>query len=161
MLITLSINENAIMTLNKLRYIVAVSQEGNFRRAAERVFVSQPALSLAILWIATGANLLGLRVGKWLGNIGGAATYLAAAVLVVGGVAAWIARGGPATKLDLFPPLDAEKLNFWPQIFPSSSPRQPGASISPMNDLSTIVVFPSSSIMTAVRFDPPVGRDPW
>ena len=48
MLITLSINENAIMTLNELRYIVAVSQEGNFRRAAERVFVSQPALSLAI-----------------------------------------------------------------------------------------------------------------
>ncbi|HUX90649.1 MAG TPA: hydrogen peroxide-inducible genes activator [Gallionellaceae bacterium] len=36
------------MTLNELRYIVAVSQERNFRRAAERVFVSQPALSLAI-----------------------------------------------------------------------------------------------------------------
>jgi len=36
------------MTLNELRYIVAVAQEGNFRRAAERVFVSQPALSLAI-----------------------------------------------------------------------------------------------------------------
>jgi len=36
------------MTLNELRYIVAVSQERNFRRAAEKVFVSQPALSLAI-----------------------------------------------------------------------------------------------------------------
>jgi LysR family hydrogen peroxide-inducible transcriptional activator len=36
------------MTLNELRYIVAVSQERNFRRAAERVFISQPALSLAI-----------------------------------------------------------------------------------------------------------------
>lgn len=36
------------MTLNELRYIVAVSQERNFRRAADRVFVSQPALSLAI-----------------------------------------------------------------------------------------------------------------
>jgi LysR family transcriptional regulator, hydrogen peroxide-inducible genes activator len=36
------------MTLNELRYIVAVSQESNFRRAAQRVFVSQPALSLAI-----------------------------------------------------------------------------------------------------------------
>lgn len=36
------------MTLNELRYIVAVSQERNFRRAAERSFVSQPALSLAI-----------------------------------------------------------------------------------------------------------------
>ena len=36
------------MTLNELRDIVAVAQERNFRRAAERCFVSQPALSLAI-----------------------------------------------------------------------------------------------------------------
>lgn len=36
------------MNLNELRYIVAVAQELNFRRAAERCFVSQPALSLAI-----------------------------------------------------------------------------------------------------------------
>lgn len=36
------------MTLIELKYIIAVAQEGNFRRAAERVFVSQPALSLAI-----------------------------------------------------------------------------------------------------------------
>jgi LysR family hydrogen peroxide-inducible transcriptional activator len=36
------------MTLTELRYIVAVAQERNFRRAAERVFVSQPALSLAV-----------------------------------------------------------------------------------------------------------------
>jgi LysR family hydrogen peroxide-inducible transcriptional activator len=37
------------MTLNELRYIVAVAQERNFRRAAEKSFISQPALSLAIL----------------------------------------------------------------------------------------------------------------
>jgi LysR family hydrogen peroxide-inducible transcriptional activator len=36
------------MTLNELRYIVAVAQERNFRRAAEKCFISQPALSLAI-----------------------------------------------------------------------------------------------------------------
>lgn len=36
------------MTLNELRYIVAVSRERSFRRAAERCFVTQPALSLAI-----------------------------------------------------------------------------------------------------------------
>lgn len=36
------------MTLNKLRYVVAVAQERNFRRAAENFFVSQPALSVAI-----------------------------------------------------------------------------------------------------------------
>jgi LysR family transcriptional regulator, hydrogen peroxide-inducible genes activator len=36
------------MNLNELRYVVAVAQERNFHRAAERCFVSQPALSLAI-----------------------------------------------------------------------------------------------------------------
>jgi LysR family hydrogen peroxide-inducible transcriptional activator len=36
------------MTLNELRFIVAVAQERNFRRAAEKAFISQPALSLAI-----------------------------------------------------------------------------------------------------------------
>jgi len=36
------------MTLNELRFVVAVSKARNFRRAAEKCFVSQPALSLAI-----------------------------------------------------------------------------------------------------------------
>ncbi len=36
------------MNLNALRFVVAVSRERNFRRAAERCFVTQPALSLAI-----------------------------------------------------------------------------------------------------------------
>lgn len=40
--------ERTAMTLNELRFIVAVAQERNFRRAAERSFISQPALSLAI-----------------------------------------------------------------------------------------------------------------
>lgn len=80
----------------------------------EQATVTLAALSL--LWAATGANLVGLRVGKWLGNIGGTATYLAAAILIVGGAAAWIRTGAPATPLELLPELDAGKLNFWPQI---------------------------------------------
>jgi LysR family hydrogen peroxide-inducible transcriptional activator len=41
-------HQGAAMTLNELRFIVAVAQERNFRRAAEKAFISQPALSLAI-----------------------------------------------------------------------------------------------------------------
>ena len=36
------------MTLNELRYAVAVAQERHFGRAAEKCFVSQPSLSVAI-----------------------------------------------------------------------------------------------------------------
>ncbi len=36
------------MTLNELKFVVAVAQEHNFRRAAEKCFVTQPALSLGI-----------------------------------------------------------------------------------------------------------------
>jgi LysR family transcriptional regulator, hydrogen peroxide-inducible genes activator len=36
------------MTLNELRYVVAIAQERSFGRAAHRCFVSQPALSVAI-----------------------------------------------------------------------------------------------------------------
>jgi len=36
------------MTLTELQYIVAVAQERHFGRAAEQIFVTQPALSLAI-----------------------------------------------------------------------------------------------------------------
>ena len=36
------------MTLNELRFVAAVAIERNFKRAAEKCFVTQPALSLAI-----------------------------------------------------------------------------------------------------------------
>jgi len=36
------------MTLTELKFVVAVARERNFRRAAERCFVTQPALSLGI-----------------------------------------------------------------------------------------------------------------
>ena len=44
----LSNRSSSLMTLNDLRYVAAIAQERNFRRAAERCFITQPALSLAI-----------------------------------------------------------------------------------------------------------------
>ncbi|MDE2344367.1 MAG: LysR family transcriptional regulator [Betaproteobacteria bacterium] len=47
------------MNINELRYIVAVAQTRNFRRAAEKCFVSQPALSTAVQKLE---EELGLRI---------------------------------------------------------------------------------------------------
>lgn len=52
------------MTLNELRYIVAVAQERNFGRAATRCFVSQPALSVAIQKLEEELGVLLFERGK-------------------------------------------------------------------------------------------------
>jgi glutamate:GABA antiporter len=54
------------------------------------------AVSLAGLWLALGLNLVGLRVGKWLQNAGGYATWVSALLFLV--LAAWaLAAHGSAT----------------------------------------------------------------
>ncbi len=52
------------MTLNELRYIVAVAQERNFRRAAKKAYISQPALSLAIQKLEEDLGLKIFERGK-------------------------------------------------------------------------------------------------
>lgn len=47
------------MTLQELKYVVAVAETRNFRRAAERVFVSQPSLSASVKKLE---NELGVRL---------------------------------------------------------------------------------------------------
>lgn len=46
------------MSLTEFKFIVAVAQERNFRRAAEKCFVSQPALSLAIKKLEEELNVI-------------------------------------------------------------------------------------------------------
>lgn len=52
------------MTLTELRYIVALAQEGNFSRAAERCAVSQPTLSVAIARLESELGLPLFERGK-------------------------------------------------------------------------------------------------
>jgi LysR family hydrogen peroxide-inducible transcriptional activator len=52
------------MTLNELRYIVAVANERSFGRAAHRCFVSQPALSVAIQKLEDELGALLFERGK-------------------------------------------------------------------------------------------------
>lgn len=44
--------------------------------------------TLVMLWVATGINIVGLKTGKWLQNIGAVSTYIPGVVLVVLGVIA-------------------------------------------------------------------------
>jgi amino acid transporter len=71
--------------------------------------------SLAVLWTALLLNVVGLKSGKWLGNLGAVGTYGAALLLIAAGAVAWSTHG-PATRLDLQPEWNWEKLNFWSQI---------------------------------------------
>jgi amino acid transporter len=54
------------------------------------------AFSLGNLWIALGLNVIGLRIGKWVQNVGAYGTWLPAAIFVA--LAAWaLATRGSAT----------------------------------------------------------------
>jgi len=57
----------------------------------DRGFIA--AVALVGLWLAVGLNVVGLRVGKWLQNLGGFGTWLPALIFVA--LAAWVvvARG--------------------------------------------------------------------
>ncbi|MEZ5353791.1 MAG: APC family permease [Bryobacteraceae bacterium] len=71
--------------------------------------------SIGVIVAVTALSLPGLGTGKWIGNAGGAATYLAGLLLIAGGGAAFWLQGS-ATPFDPVPEVDWQKLNFWPQI---------------------------------------------
>ncbi len=58
------------------------------------------AFSLTLLWLVIGANIIGLKRGKWIQNIGAMATAAVFATLAVGGIWAW-AQHGSATDFTL------------------------------------------------------------
>jgi amino acid transporter len=62
--------------------------------------------SVALLAFLTAINVLGLGVGKWLNNVGGVGTFIAAAVLIGLGLTIWSRFGTPVTAADFRIPAD-------------------------------------------------------
>ncbi len=80
----------------------------------ERPEVTVP-LTLAALWLTFLSNLVGLNIGKWTSNLGGAASYLIVVVLLI--LAVVIAsKDGLATRFHLLPDVSFDSLNLWSQI---------------------------------------------
>jgi amino acid transporter len=72
-------------------------------------------LTLTVLWIVVGANILGMRAGKWLNNTGAVLTYAGGATVLAAAVGAYL-REGSATPLAMNYALDRDKLSLWAQI---------------------------------------------
>jgi amino acid transporter len=74
--------------------------------------------SFLLLFVAVFMNIIGLRIGKWLQNAGGVATFLPLMMLVVVAFIVWL-RHGSVTHFswsNILPHWDWNTVNFWPQI---------------------------------------------
>ena len=90
--------------------------EGGGTLAQDRTFLL--LVSLGLLLVAVILNIIGLNVGKWLQNAGGASTYLPLMILV-GLAAILFLRHGSVTKftsVNMLPHWDWDTVNFWSQI---------------------------------------------
>jgi len=77
-----------------------------------------PATLLA-LWLAVGLNIVGVRTGRWVQNLGAIGTYLPGALLVGLGAYAAFTRPSatPLTRTTLVPDLgNLSELNLWASI---------------------------------------------
>jgi amino acid transporter len=76
---------------------------------------SAVGISLLVIWVALGANLIGMKIGKWTENLGGASSWILCALLAVVAALVYMKRGA-ATPLDLAPKWDWDTVNFWSTI---------------------------------------------
>jgi len=74
--------------------------------------------SFVLLFVAVFMNIIGLRIGKWLQNVGGASTFLPLAILIFVAALLWQRQGSVThfTWKNIQPHWDWATVNFWPQI---------------------------------------------
>lgn len=73
---------------------------GSATRHLEESATYVVVFSLAVLWIALGVNILGLRIGRWIHNLGGVSTWIPGFLLIAFGFWAW-SRFGAANDMGL------------------------------------------------------------
>jgi glutamate:GABA antiporter len=75
-------------------------------------------VSIVMLLIAVGLNIIGLNIGKWLQNAGGVCTYLPLVMLVAVAVILYFKHGSVThfTWSNMMPTWDWDTVNFWSQI---------------------------------------------
>jgi amino acid transporter len=66
---------------------------GGWGTALETSRLYSVVFVLGLLWFCTALNVVGLSAGKWLQNLGGVATWIPAALLVAGGLVAFVMFG--------------------------------------------------------------------
>ena len=82
--------------------------------------------TVALIWIALGSNLIGLKVGKWTENIGALATWALGVLLVAVAWMVWMRRGS-ATSIQILPKWSWGTINFWAAIaYATSGMEGPG-----------------------------------
>jgi glutamate:GABA antiporter len=95
-------------------YVIGHGETG----LADRWTYVLPATLLA-LWLAVGLNIVGVRTGRWLQNLGAIGTYVPGVLLVGLGAYAAVTRPAatPLTPTTLLPDLgDLSELNLWASI---------------------------------------------
>ena len=73
------------------------------------------AVSIVAIWVALGTNLLGVKIGKWTENLGGASSWVLGGLLAVVALMVW-SRRGSATPMHFMPQWNWGTLNFWATI---------------------------------------------
>jgi amino acid transporter len=76
-------------------------------------------VTVIALWLAVAVNIVGLRTGKWLQNLGGIGTFFPSALVVLFGLyaLATLRPANPITVRSLIPNLgDLSTLNLWASI---------------------------------------------
>jgi len=90
--------------------------------------------TLALIWIAMGSNLFGMKVGKWNENVGALSTWAVCLLLIIVASLVWMRRG-TATTFHVVPRWNWGTVSFWAAIaYATSGMEGPGMMAGEMRD---------------------------